>query len=523
MLTVAAALLVLFALVMPDRPDRFTVLAFLRIPVEALLGVALAALLPPRPRKVVAAVLGAVLGLVLLVKLADIGFFIAFDRPFNLVFDWSFLPPAVGLVRGSAAAVAGACLLALVVLVLTALASIRLMRVAAGRRRSAGRTAAVFGLVWILCAVLGLQFEGGEPVAASSAASLVYRDARQVSADLADRQAFARELAADAYRNTPSDQLLTALRGKNVLLTFVESYGRVAVQDSDIAPGVDALLDDGTKSLRAAGFDARSGFLTSSTTGGASWLAHSTLESGTWVDNQERYRDLVGSDRLTLARAFGDAGWRTVSDQPANMSDWPEAAFYGYRQVYDGRDVGYRGPSFGYATMPDQYTMKAFQDNELSRPGHAPVLGEIVLVSSHWPWAPLPRTVGWDQVGDGSIYQPMPAQGVQLAQAWSSPASTRAAYGDSIRYSLTTLISYLRTYGDESTVLVFLGDHQPNTAVTGTEDASRDVPITVVAKDPAVLDRISGWGWTPGLRPDPRAPVWPMSAFRDRFLAAFSH
>ena len=51
--------------------------------------------------------------------------------------------------------------------------------------------------------------------------------------------------------------------------------------------------------------------------------------------------------------------------------------------------------------------------------------------------------------------------------------------------------------------------------------AGHDVPISVVARDPAVLRRIGGWGWHDGLRPPPDAPVWPMNAFRDRFLAAF--
>jgi hypothetical protein len=69
-------------------------------------------------------------------------------------------------------------------------------------------------------------------------------------------------------------------------------------------------------------------------------------------------------------------------------------------------------------------------------------------------------------------------------------------------------------------VLVFLGDHQPAPIITG-DVASRDVPVTIVAKDPAVLDRIAGWGWTDGLRPAPTAPVWRMDAFRDRFLTAF--
>jgi hypothetical protein len=37
-----------------------------------------------------------------------------------------------------------------------------------------------------------------------------------------------------------------------------------------------------------------------------------------------------------------------------------------------------------------------------------------------------------------------------------------------------------------------------------------------------VLDDISSWGWQPGLRPAADAPVWPMDAFRDRFLDAFN-
>jgi hypothetical protein len=69
-------------------------------------------------------------------------------------------------------------------------------------------------------------------------------------------------------------------------------------------------------------------------------------------------------------------------------------------------------------------------------------------------------------------------------------------------------------------VLVFFGDHQAASMVSG-QDASHDVPVTIVARDPAVLDRISGWGWQDGLSPDPHAPVWGMDGFRDKFLDAF--
>ncbi len=75
-------------------------------------------------------------------------------------------------------------------------------------------------------------------------------------------------------------------------------------------------------------------------------------------------------------------------------------------------------------------------------------------------------------------------------------------------------------YGDDDLVLVLLGDHQPANIVSG-QDADHDVPITVVTRDPAVLDRIAGWDWQAGMNPSPDAPVWRMDSFRDRFLGAF--
>jgi hypothetical protein len=78
----------------------------------------------------------------------------------------------------------------------------------------------------------------------------------------------------------------------------------------------------------------------------------------------------------------------------------------------------------------------------------------------------------------------------------------------------------VQRYGDDNLVLVVLGDHQPATLVTG-HDASHDVPISVIARDRKVIDQIAGWRWQDGVSPNPTAPVWPMAAFRDRFLTAF--
>ncbi|MFC4055294.1 sulfatase-like hydrolase/transferase [Actinomadura syzygii] len=521
--TVSAFLFVLAALVMPDEFARLTPLAFVRVPIEGVVGVALVLVVPARWRRLAAGTAGAVLGVLTVLKVMDIGFDAVLVRPFDLVLDWPLLRPAVEFVSGSAGpagavgAVVVVVLLTVGVVVLMALAAVRLSRVVVRHDRKAAGVAAVLGVTWAVCAAFGVRFVDGVPVASGTAAVLAYDHAQAVRTSLNDKKEFAKASAVDAFRDTPNDKLLTGLRDKNVLLAFVESYGRSAVESPQYAPGVDPVLDDGTRRLRAAGFSARSGWLTSPTAGGGSWLAHATLLSGLRVDNQQRYRTLVNSDRLTLNQAFHRASARTVALMPAITRAWPESSFYGYDKVYDYRNLGYKGSRFSFATMPDQYTLSFFQRTELARKDRGPVMAETALVSSHAPWASIPQLVPWDAVGDGTVFKDM---GKGYDAPWPSGGRMRDEYRKSIEYTLNTLVSYVETYGDDDTVLVFLGDHQPAPLITGA-GASRDVPITIVAKDKAVLDKVSGWGWQDGLRPARNSPVWPMSAFRDRFLTAF--
>ncbi|TFV77507.1 hypothetical protein E4P39_05900 [Blastococcus sp. CT_GayMR19] len=528
-LTLLAVLLVWSVLVLPERLFRLSPAGFLRIPLEVLVLVGLAVLLPSRWIRVVATVAGVVLGVVTVVRIFDLGFREALHRPFNPVDDWRLLPAAVDMLHESFgpgwadAVVVGTVLVVVLVPVAVTLSVRRVCRASAQRRRIAAGTAGSLGIVWLVCAVVGVQLVPGVPVASRGAAELATVQVAAAARNVGDRSVFGAELAADdPWSRVPAAELLTGLRGKDVIFVFVESYGRVSVQESSVAPDIRALLDAGTETLGAAGFTMRSAFLTSSTFGGVSWLAHATLHSGLWVDTQQRYDQLLPSDRFTLPAAFDRAGWRTVVDVPSNRDPWPEGrAFYRFDVDYDRNDVGYEGPKFSFAAIPDQYTMAAFERLELAS-GHPPVMAEIDLVSSHEPWTPLPRLLDWDELGDGSVYDGMPAAGPAPADVIGNAAQVTELYGQSIEYALSVLISFVTTFHeqDDDLVLVLLGDHQPATVVTGPA-ASHDVPITIIARDPAVMDRTSSWGWDDGMLPSPDAPVWRMDAFRDRFLTAF--
>ncbi|WP_257033556.1 sulfatase [Streptomyces sp. Ag109_G2-15] len=524
--SVLAGVLVAGALLLPNRLDGLTFTTFLRIPAEGILLAGLLLAVPPRGRRITAVAAGLLLGLLTVLKCVDMGFYSVLVRPFNLVMDWGLLGGAADFLResfgrtGELLALTAAVLLAAAVLLLTTLALVRLTGLMVRHRQAATRSTLVLGTAWITCVTLNLQI-GDAPIASRVNTVIVNNRIEQVRAGLEDARVFREETAVDAFADTPRDQLLTGLRGKDVLFTFIESYGRTAIEDPAMAPRIGTVLKEGTASLKAAGFEARSGWLRSPVTGAGSWLCHTTFLSGLWVKNQQRYRTVTSSDRMTLTRYFRETGaWRTVGVVPGVRYAWPEGRFFGLDHVYDSTHLGYHGPYFSWTPVPDQFSLEAFDRLEFGRKDRGPLMAEIILASSHNPWAPVAHMLDWKDLGDGSVFHRVKKEGKDPREVWKNPESVRTEYRNAIEYSLHSLIEFVRRYGDRNTVLVFLGDHQPVPTVTAGSPR-KDVPVTIVAHDPKVLDRVSGWGWTQGLKPAADAPIWPMNKFRDRFMRAY--
>src|SRR6516164_2744777 len=436
-ITVLSVVLVWAVLVLPDRELQFTPAAFARIPVEGLVLVAIALVLPTWPRRIVAAVAGTLFSLLTLVKILNVVFYAEIGQAFNPVFGWADIGPAIGVVRDTIGPtrtnIALAALWLSVILLVGAItaATIHITTVAARHRRATVRGLAALTAVWALCAGLALQLVPGSPVASTSAAGLVVAQVRDTQAALRDQRRFEQVLhRSDPEASVPAADLLTGLRGKDVIIAFVESYGQVAVQGTTFSPGVDAVLRQSAASLARAGWSTRSAWLTSPSYGGISQLAHSTLQAGLWVNTDQRYAELVASRRFTLSDAFDKAGWRTVSDSPEDDIAWPPGTqFYHYDQLYDRRNVGYRGPAFSY--------------------------------------------------------DPLPARGETRLVILGSASKERQAFATSIKYSLQVLTSWVTEASDPNLVLILLGDEQPAAPIT-RPGASHKVVVSIVAHDPSV-------------------------------------
>ncbi|MBN8888858.1 MAG: hypothetical protein J0H91_01030 [Rhodospirillales bacterium] len=496
-LTAVAFVLVWSALALPIDLDRTGIVGLARIPIEAVVILALALVLRPRPLKVVSIVIGVLIGVLVALKLTNTGFDISFSRRFDVVRDWYYLRLAAdlltdvaGRVWSDVAAVA-AIVLVVILLVLLPWATQRSTAALRRRRRIPGVALGVVVVVWAVFALAGAGPTTAAGVATADTSRLIGSTIAQRLADAHDGPAFARQIAADPYASVPPSQRLAGLQGKDVLLVFIESYGRVALDDPAIAPTVDAALRESAATLATAGFSARSGYLTSPTYGGSSWLAHSTVEAGLWVDSQQRYNQLLAAGRLTLARAFAEGGWRVVFSVPSTTGTWPPGApFYGFDKLYTAHNVDYHGPTFGYATMPDQYIYHALLTQELT-PGHrTPVMAEVDTLSSHYPWTEPPPLLPWNEVGDGSAYNSAAAQ-----PPAAHPDTAKQVYADAVSYALRSLASFAAASKDPNLVILAMGDHQPNATIT-RPGADHEVPAMLIAHDPALTAKAAAWGWT---------------------------
>ena len=524
-LVVAFAPLALFlVLLLPDHPRDLVPASFLRLPLE--LPIAVLALLALRgaASTLFRALVVTAAGLLLLLRLADLGSRLAFDRAFSplvelhLIGDgWNLASGTVGrLEAGLAAALALGVFVGLCALLYRGLGG--LARLAGPARRTAGALAALALVGGAVALALARATERDWPVQADLANDIVTRVVA-MRHSIADQNAFLEELADDPLA-ADEPPAFEALAGRDVVLVFIESYGRSSLDAEGFRETLRGRLERVEEEIAAAGLHARSAWLDSPIRGGRSWLAHATFASGLSITSQARFDRLLASPRRSLNRLFGAAGWRTAGLMPAIREHWPEGAWYGFDEVLDVDGLGYAGEPFGWVTMPDQYTLTAFERQVRARDGGRPVMAEIALISSHAPWTPLPRLLPWETIGDGAVFDGTHRHGPTSAELWADRGLVREYYVKSLDYSLETLGEYLVRHG-RGALFVILGDHQPAAVVNGW-GANAHVPIHVVADDPKLLERLPDDWWSDGLVPAADLPARPMATMRETLARRFA-
>ncbi|WP_265500309.1 sulfatase-like hydrolase/transferase [Paracoccus beibuensis] len=516
-----AALVILHLLTaLPSAPVDLDWTAWLRpAPELAILLIALMSLgtsLAGRALRLLAVV---ALALVSVLRLADMSMLETLGRRFNPVADLPLIDASVRLIAGSigvpaaSAAVAGAAVLLLAIVAGLWWSTGVWMRLVHHRRRLR-RGGAVLAVALTAALVL---------VQPAGVAALVPQTTRYGAArvDLAARTL--EELAqfrADARMDPMADLRDPLARiDRDVLVIFLESYGRTSFDTPFFATDHLPILADAQVRLEELGLSMRSGFLTSPTHGGQSWLAHATFANGLLINDQTRHQASVASGRRTLFHYASAAGFRTAAVMPAIVRPWPEAETMGFDHMLTASDLGYAGLPFNWVTMPDQFTLTALDRNLRDGGDPRPLFAQVALISSHAPWTPVPWLLDWAAVRDGTEFNVMAQAGDPPNVVWQDRDRVREHYRDTISYVLKTVTEYVARHADDPPLILLLGDHQAASSI-GLDDR-REVPLHVIGP-PELVDATAGWSLVSGLIPPPDSDPLPMESLRDRILRSFS-
>jgi hypothetical protein len=316
----------------------------------------------------------------------------------------------------------------------------------------------------------------------------------------------------------PPSSDLAGLKGRDVYLVYIESYGTTVFDTPEFRSALREPLAQFESAMHASGYTIASNRLVSPTFGGGSWLAHATVASGVRLDDPVLYSQLLRSGRKLLPGYFKDAGWRTVDVMPGIKTPSPEARAWGFdREVY-AAELGYHGPSFGWFAIPDQFTLDRAMAIRSALGSEPPVFIQIVLVSSHTPFSPVPPYLAdWGDAGAFATVSAAAWEEIYRQPDWTMLAPS---YLKSLQYDFAVLGDWLTKHLPGDALVILLGDHQPP-AVVGGELQHWTVPIHVLSRDPELVAPFTAAGYVAGIVPTQAPPHQGMENFLPNFLAAF--
>jgi hypothetical protein len=523
-LAASLGVLVLAGFLLPARDPATHGLVLEWRPSAELVGllfvVAMVALIRPQlaARRGPALMLAVVVTVAALLNLADAAMPTLLGRDLNLYWDLRHTPSLLGLAREAAGLwtvlAATALLLAAVLLVVAAAYwSWRRVLVALTDRRIAIGALVLLGVA--------LDITAFAPAGDQPLASGVGRDIVRNAIAIDRGWRVSKEsgpvppaLAAPA----PPRSDLAGLKHRDVYLVYIESYGTTVFDTPEFRSALRGPLMQFETALRESGYSIASNRLVSPTFGGGSWLAHATLASGVRLDDPVLYSQLLGTGRKLLPGYFKDAGWRAIDIMPGIKSPSPEAAAWGFdREVY-AAELGYHGPSFGWFVIPDQFTLDRAAMLHTSLGSDRPVFTQIVLVSSHMPFSPVPPYLAdWS---DSGAFATVPIAAWKEVFRQPDMGALAPNYVKSLKYDFAVLADWLARKVPGDALVILLGDHQPP-AVVGGEHKQWTVPIHVMSRDPDLVSPFIAAGYVADLVPTQAAPHPGMEKFLPWFLAAF--
>ena len=463
----------------------------------------------------IAFLLGTWTALLFLFRLGDFALYQFFGRPLDLKYDIWMIPNLRDLVVhtvGTAGAW-GILLLALAVFIsFTALLSLLVKGTGAALHYRPVL------LAWLILPLPVLLLQGSRPLSSQSgrlltAVSEAYLFSRDMDAvETAIMQAYGRQ------STLPTD--LGHARGTDFLVFFVESYGRNVWSAPDYREAILPQMLPLVRELEEDGYLLATRFVRSPVLGGGSWFAHTTFLTGVPCDNNILWERILESPVRPLSGYFRDIGHRTVSVMPAmKIEEWLEGRYFEFEKDLWFHEMDYPHHGYHWSPMPDQFALARFDEMILQQTGQ-PVFAELILTSSHAPFAVVPpfHEGEWSAEAILKTLRTQPMR--RFDNDYHLLNEGVAGYSTALLYSLRAIGDFLVQHYERDGISLIMGDHQPMRFMPGTE--TNDVPLHVLTRDPALHRRLLESGFQEGWMPDELRPSIRMSELRGLLLRVLS-
>ncbi len=289
----------------------------------------------------------------------------------------------------------------------------------------------------------------------------------------------------------------------NLWLIFIESYGRIVLDDKNIAPGFIATVRQMSDSLDKHQWHAVSHLSRSPVTGGISWIAYSSFLYGFNFLDHGTYLALMADSSLDryphFLRYLKNQGYKNYRLSAIAKNDkltipWEDyTRFYSTDQWILFPEMGYTGKMYGFGpSPPDQFAL--YYANELIRSDSSgPFSLFFITQNSHSPfYAPKHPVPDWTMLDDGSL------DPEQRSRFMDPPRMDN--YISAIQYEIEFLVDFIIKSGTPEDLFLLIGDHQPP-FLTDEEDPF-ETPVHIISKDSLFINDLKDFGFQKGMLPD---------------------
>ena len=348
----------------------------------------------------------------------------------------------------------------------------------------------------------------------------------------------------DSLQTAPVDSTyatyntLSLDRRPPIYLILIESYGSALNTHSQLRAPYRNLIRRTDSVFAADGWHRATARADIPVRGGRSWLSIASLLTGVRVQRQLLYNQFqdnalrAGAEIPHLIRFLNRQEYRTLALQPFTFErpGLPVRNLYDFDQTIYRKDLNYRGPSYGLADAPDQYSLHYTHENYLA-PSENPFFLFFETVDSHslWNYGLPPYLGDWRRFNEQTTAQRSPHPDtasfppVFLPDSVTTPViydqPTPQRYLRHVAHEWRVLREYLTEKAPPGSLVLLLGDHQPPLI----ETTDRTVPLHVLSTDATLVNRVRQHGFTDGLPPTDESPTLRQEglySFLVRLLAA---